>query len=110
MNFEDVIANVEESLELMPALKRRPEQMPLTDRMRKLGVPGLSVAIIDRGGIAWVRAYGLRQVEPALPVEPDTMMQAGSISKPVAALAVMRCVEEGTLDLYTDVNEYLRSW
>src|SRR5262249_46759440 len=36
--------------------------------------------------------------------------QAGSISKPVCALAVMRLVEQGTLDLDVDVNGYLSSW
>ncbi|MBX3411498.1 MAG: beta-lactamase family protein, partial [Pirellulales bacterium] len=44
------------------------------------------------------------------PVDPETLFQAASLSKPVTALAVMRLVEQGRLKLDTDVNEYLTSW
>lgn len=43
-------------------------------------------------------------------VTPRTRFQAASISKPVAAMAAMRLVQEGTLDLDEDVNEKLKSW
>jgi CubicO group peptidase (beta-lactamase class C family) len=38
------------------------------------------------------------------------LFQAGSISKPVAAVAVLRLVESGTLNLDADVNQYLKTW
>jgi CubicO group peptidase (beta-lactamase class C family) len=43
-------------------------------------------------------------------VTETTLFEAGSISKPIFALAVMRLVQEGKLDLDKDVNEYLTSW
>jgi CubicO group peptidase (beta-lactamase class C family) len=43
-------------------------------------------------------------------VTAETLFQAASMSKPVAAVAVLRLVETGTLALDEDVNGYLRSW
>ena len=40
----------------------------------------------------------------------QTLFQAGSISKPIAALAALKLAEEGSIDLDTDVNVYLNNW
>lgn len=86
------------------------QPVSIADRMRELGIPGLSVAVIDDGEIAWVRGYGVLDVESERPVSPETLFLAGSISKPVAATGALRLVREGKLDLDEDVNERLRSW
>src|SRR6202021_3358433 len=39
-----------------------------------------------------------------------TLFQAGSISKPLAALAALKLVDAGRLDLDRNVNDYLKSW
>ncbi len=44
------------------------------------------------------------------PVTDATLFQAGSISKPVAAMGALRLVEQGTLSLDEDVNTKLKSW
>lgn len=81
----------------------------LADRMKELNVPGVSVAVVHNGKIEWARGFGVRSIG-GLPVNADTMFQAGSISKPVAALACLRLVQQGKLSLDTDVNTYLTSW
>jgi CubicO group peptidase (beta-lactamase class C family) len=48
------------------------------------------------------------QIDP-LPTT-ETLFQAGSISKPVAATAALHLVEAGTLSLDEDVNHKLKSW
>jgi len=82
----------------------------LAKRMAFYGVPGVSVALIDGGEIAWARGYGVREAGHAAPVTAETYFEAGSISKPVAAVAALRLVERGILDLDADVNDLLVSW
>lgn len=82
----------------------------LIDRMAHYNVPGLSIAVIDGGEIAWARGYGVREAGGEETVDPDTLFQAASISKPVAAIGALRLVEEGVLDLDRDVNEQLIRW
>jgi CubicO group peptidase (beta-lactamase class C family) len=81
----------------------------LAERMRELNVPGVSIAVIHNGKIEWARGFGVRSVGGA-PVNAETMFQAGSISKPLAAMACLRLVQQGKLSLDTDVNTYLTSW
>lgn len=82
----------------------------LKERMAYHHTPGLSIAVIHDGRIEWARGFGVRERGRTEPVTEGTLFQAGSISKPVFALAVMRLVEEGKLDLDEDVNRYLTSW
>jgi CubicO group peptidase (beta-lactamase class C family) len=80
------------------------------DTMRKEGIPGLSIAVIDHGDIVWAQGFGWRDVGKRLPVDTETQFQAGSISKPVTALAVLRLNASNKVDLDADVNRYLKSW
>jgi CubicO group peptidase (beta-lactamase class C family) len=98
---------------LLPAviIKGQPPQpMTIANRMAHHKVPGVSVAFFDHGQILWTRAYGLADVAAKRPVTPDTLFQAASISKPVAALAALRLVQDGKLNLDEDVNVKLRTW
>jgi CubicO group peptidase (beta-lactamase class C family) len=81
----------------------------LADRMKELNVPGVSIAVLHNGKIEWARGFGVRSLGGD-PVDADTLFQAGSISKPLAAMACLRLVQEGKLSLDADVNTYLTSW
>ena len=82
----------------------------LEQRMRELGIPGVSIAVIDEGKVAWARAYGLRDTVDKTPVTVETLFQAGSISKPIAAMGALRLIKEGKLSLDDDVNAKLKTW
>ena len=82
----------------------------LAERMADLKVPGISIAVINDGAIEWAKGYGVAEEGAATPVNSHTLFQAASISKPVAALAALRLVEQGKLVLDEDVNLKLRSW
>jgi len=82
----------------------------IQQRMRSLGIPGASIAVIDQGKVVFTRAYGLSDTVEKTPATTETLFQAGSISKPVAALGALRLVKEGKLSLDEDVNTKLRTW
>ena len=68
-----------------------------------MGRQGLvfGVAVIEGFEVGWSRVVG---------GPPDALFQAGSISKPVTALAALELVGRGVLDLEADVNDRLTSW
>jgi CubicO group peptidase (beta-lactamase class C family) len=67
--------------------------------MREENVPGLGLALIRDGRVVFQNAYGLRNVEQKLPLEPDTIMYGASLTKAAFATFVMQLVGEGGLDL-----------
>ena len=77
--------------------------------MTEMRVPAVSIAVIHRGVIEWAKGYGVKQWGGAT-VLPETLFQAGSISKPVAALGALHLVQQGKLSLDSDVNAALTSW
>lgn len=82
----------------------------LADRMRFFDVPGVSVAVIHRGHVAWARGWGVRDVASCRPVMPATAFQAASISKTVTAVVALRLAEQGQIGLDQDIDASLRSW
>jgi CubicO group peptidase (beta-lactamase class C family) len=79
-------------------------------QMARREVSGLSLAIVQDGKIVVARGYGIADRATRAPVTAATLFQAGSISKPVAAVGALHLVERGKLSLDQDVNTYLTSW
>jgi CubicO group peptidase (beta-lactamase class C family) len=77
--------------------------LALEEAMAALNVPSVSLALIDGDRIAFAQAYGASST-------PETIYQAASLSKFVAAVGAMRLVEAKRLDLDADVNASLVSW
>lgn len=86
-------------------------KMNILDRMNLYNVPGVSIAIINKGEIAWSRGYGtITNDVNSKQVDAHTLFQAGSISKSLTAFGALLLVQQGKIDLDEDVNTYLRSW
>lgn len=104
-------ARVEQGL--LPGIVIAGQPLParaIADRMSALKTPGVSVAVINGGVIEWAKGYGVTETGGTTRVTPQTVFQAASLSKPVAALAALRLVEQGKLTLDQNVNERLTSW
>lgn len=85
----------------------------LPRQMQALGVPGLGIAVVEQGRLAWSRGFGVRQALPGepgreVPVDDATLFEVASMSKPVFAYAVLLLVDRGVLALDSPVVEYHR--
>ena len=85
-------------------------ELTIGQLMERFNVPGVSVAVIRGFEIHWAKGYGIADVETGAPVDTETMFQAASISKPVAAMGVLRAVQDGLFTLDDDINDILESW
>ena len=86
------------------------QRFNIQKRMDYYKVPGVSIAIVENGKIKWAKGYGYANSESGNKVDSNTLFQAGSISKPVAALSALKLLENDSLELNKDVNYYLKNW
>jgi CubicO group peptidase (beta-lactamase class C family) len=85
-------------------------RLTISELMARFNVPGVSIAVIRDHQIHWAKGYGIADVATGAPVNTETMFQAASMSKPVAAMAVLRAVQDGLFTLDDDINRILTSW
>jgi CubicO group peptidase (beta-lactamase class C family) len=72
-------------------------------------IAGAVVAVVVADKLVFAKGYGYADVATRRKVDPDkTLFRIASISKLFTATAVMQQVEEGKLDLDTDVNKWLQ--
>jgi CubicO group peptidase (beta-lactamase class C family) len=98
---------------LQPNLQIQGDSIPnynIEERLKELGIPGVSIAVINEGQIEWAKGYGIADSSENRAVTIETLFLAGSISKPVAAIRAHQLAEEGVINLDSNVNNYLSSW
>jgi CubicO group peptidase (beta-lactamase class C family) len=71
-------------------------------------LPGLSMAALDRGTLAWQHTIGVADAQTQAPLDQDTLFEAASTSKPVFAYAILQLVERGVIDLDRPLALYRR--
>ena len=110
-DLDSRIGRIENGLAPHLLIKGRPrEYFNLDERLEELGIPGLSVAFASNGEVEWSRAYGMADISENRRMQVDTLLLAGSISKPVSALRALQLVEDEVFDLDEDINQYLTTW
>lgn len=77
----------------------------ITGQMAKHGLPGVAVAVIDKGEVVYQQGYGVDG--NGSPITPYTRMYIGSQSKSFTALAIAQLVEQGKLDINAPVQRYI---
>jgi len=108
----DVAARIQvvESVHVPVTGNAKGEPETLVQTMRRLHVPGMSIAVIRDFKVDWVKGYGVADAASGAAVDADTRFQAASISKPVTAMAAVRLAQGKRIDLDRDVNTLLRGW
>ncbi|MDZ5460545.1 serine hydrolase domain-containing protein [Azohydromonas lata] len=76
-------------------------------RMRKAGVTGLSIALVDDQQLPWYFASGWADKENNIPAKPQTQYRAGSISKLFTVAAALQFAAQGKLDLDAPIQAVL---
>jgi N-acyl-D-amino-acid deacylase len=79
----------------------------IPDLMRKHSIPGAAVAVLREGKLIYARGFGYADVENKTPVQPDALFRIASVSKTLTAVAIMKLVEEGKLDLDDHVAPFI---
>jgi CubicO group peptidase (beta-lactamase class C family) len=73
-------------------------------------VPGVSIAIVKDSKVDRLLVYGVSNQNTKEPVTASTRFQAGSISKPIAAVTALKFVQDGRIGLDENINDVLISW
>ena len=72
----------------------------VAELMKSSGIPGMAVAVVHDGKALYAKGFGVREAGKPDPVDPDTVFQLASLSKPIAATVVAHQV--GIRDLTWD--------
>lgn len=96
-------------LSLVLALTTRADPIDdyLTAEIAAKHIPGVSLAVIRDGKVEKLSAYGLANVELAVPASPQTVFQIQSITKTFTSTAILMLMEEGKLALDDPIGKHL---
>jgi CubicO group peptidase (beta-lactamase class C family) len=103
------IQQVEQNLASWVEIENTPK-WNLQERMNYYKIKGISIAVIRDYKIDWVRGYGWADLAENRPVTTSTLFQAASISKSLNGFGILKLAQDKKIDIYTDINNYLRSW
>jgi CubicO group peptidase (beta-lactamase class C family) len=86
-----------------------PEQIDaaVTTAIQSAHVTSAGIAIFNHGKVVYLKTYGFRDTAKHLPLTPDSIMTAASLTKPAFATMVMELVHKGIISLDRPVYEYL---
>lgn len=69
--------------------------------------PGMAVAVMRDGDFVFAHGYGLADLENNVPCAPQSVFRLASVSKPIAAVAVLQVVESGAASLDDPIQKYV---
>jgi CubicO group peptidase (beta-lactamase class C family) len=76
--------------------------------MEENHIAGAAISVVKDGELFFTKGYGYADLEKGIQVDPEqTLFGVGSVGKTFTWTAVMQLVEQGKLDLDTDINTYL---
>jgi CubicO group peptidase (beta-lactamase class C family) len=79
----------------------------IVDAQARFKIPALSLALVDTDRTLWSEGFGLADVDAEIPATAETRYRAGSLAKPLTAIAVMQLADAGEIDLDQPLSRYL---
>ena len=70
-------------------------------------LPGMVVAVMRKGELAFAETYGKADVERNKPMRPDTIFRIYSMTKPLTSTAIMMLYEEGRFQLDDPISKFI---
>lgn len=104
------IKQVENNLSSWVQIENNPKMWTLAERMKFYHANGISITVIKDYKIEWTKSYGWADSLEQRPVTAITRFQAGSNSKSLNAIGVLKLVQDGKVNLNEDINKYLKTW
>ncbi|MBS4202174.1 serine hydrolase [Bacillus sp. FJAT-49732] len=78
------------------------------EKMEESHIPNATISVVSDGEVIFEKGYGYANIDEKKEVDAkNTMFRIGSASKLFTWTAIMQLVEQGKLDLSTDINQYL---
>jgi CubicO group peptidase (beta-lactamase class C family) len=75
----------------------------VTTAQSELGVPGISMGVVQDGKVAFAGGFGVRELGKKAPVDENTLFMIASQTKPLTTLMLAKLVEEGRFSWDTSV-------
>jgi len=91
----------------IPPAKIAEVEKLIGDAMTRLGIPGLSAAVVTEQKLRWSAAYGTADLENFVPAKSTTVYRLASVTKPITATAVLQLVEAGKVGLDAPIQRYV---
>src|SRR5688572_5070965 len=91
----------------LPPAKGEAGEALISGAMSRIGIPGLSAAIVTERRLRWSGAFGTADLENVVPAKNATVYRLASVTKPITATAVLQLVEAGKVDLDAPIQRYV---
>lgn len=91
----------------LTASERHGVEAEVRAQMKRRSIPGLQIAIVRHGGIAFSNAYGIADVETGAGVTPVSLFTLNSSTKAFTGVAIMQLVQTGKVSLDATASTYL---
>ncbi len=75
--------------------------------LQKSGVPGMAIVVVYNDKVVYLKGFGVRQAGRPDAVDPDTVFQLASMSKPIASTVVASLVSDGTVQWNDPVTSHM---
>src|SRR5262249_38821546 len=75
--------------------------------MQRLGVPGLSPAVVRQRELRWSAGLGMADRANDVPAPPATVYRLASVAKPITATLALQLAEKARLDLDAPIQRYV---